>query len=347
MSFLLTSDFFPPAELTGVMRAALFDLPVNRFALAQWLPNVEVNDITYEFVKGGQGLAEASVYRSWDTESRIGRRETIGKVMGELPPISEKMVLTEYQQQRLRSLDDDALLPFIARDAERIARNIGARFEVARGDAIFNGSVTINENGVQQTISFGRSGGHSVTAAVLWTNYDDATPLDDLESWVQTYIDDTGEPPGAILTSRSVAAHFRRTAQVRGQVFPMATAAPTVSAEQARSVLDSLNLPPFIIYDAQVKIAGSTTRVTPVDKLALLPAPGATASNTPSELGATLLGTTIEATDPDYGIAPGEQPGIVAANYTSTDPKRLWTHGAAVGVPILTNPDLSFVADVA
>jgi hypothetical protein len=348
MSYLLNSEYAPPAMLTGMIRAALFDLSINQYTLSRWLPNVSLNDTTFRFTKGGQGLAEAAVFRSYDAESRIGRRETVSQVMGELPPISEKMVLNEWDQLRMRSLADGALLPFIARDAERLARNIGARFEVARGDAIFNGSITINENGVQQTVSFGRSGSHSVVASVLWTDYANATPLDDLESWIQTYIDTNGFPPASILMPRAQFANFRRCDQVRNQVFPLASSAPTVSADQARTVIDSLDFPSVEIYDAQVRTgdSGTVTRITPVDKIALMP-PAGSGSPTATDLGATFLGTTVEAMDADYGLAPGDQPGIVAANYKSTDPRRLWTHAVAIGLPVLTNPDLTFVAEVA
>ena len=97
MSWTLDTDFIEPTELTGLIRAALADLQVNRFTLSRWLPNVEVDDIAYEFTKGGGGLAETASFRSWDAESKIGRREGIGKVMGELPPISEKIPLISFE----------------------------------------------------------------------------------------------------------------------------------------------------------------------------------------------------------------------------------------------------------
>lgn len=345
--WVLDTSVIEPTVLTGVIRQALFDQQVNTFTLSRWLPNVDIDDITFKFASGGQGLAEAAVYRSWDTESRIGRREGVSQVMGELPPISEKIPLDEYDQLRLRKLDNPALLPFIARDAERLARNIGARFELARGDAIFNGSLTINENGVQQTVAFGRNAAHTVTASVLWSSYATATPLDDLESWVQTYSDDNGQLPGRILMSRTVLGHLRRCDQIKGQVFPLANASPMVNSEQVRTVFDSLDLPPYELYDAQVKVDGTSTRVTPVNKIALLPAPGAANAGQPTDFGGTLLGTTLESQEPEYGLAAGEQPGVVAAAYKSRDPIRLWTHAAAIGMPVLSEPDLSFVATVA
>jgi hypothetical protein len=348
----IIDDYIDPTRLTGMIRTALFDLQVNTFRLSRWLPNVNLDDVAYEFTKGGQGLAEASVYRSWDAESPIGRREGISQVMGSLPPISEKIPLNEYERLRLRKLNDGALLPFIARDAQRLARNIGARFELARGDALVNGSVTlggISGEKVKQTVSFGRSGSHSVTAGVLWSDYDDGVPLDDLETWIATYVATNGGPPARILMPRVIAGHLRRSEQVRGQVFPLnqtVANTPTASADQVRAVLDSMDLPTVEIYDAQVKVNGSSTRVTPANKILLLPEPGPESSTQPTDLGGTLLGTTAESLEPEYGLE-GDQPGVVAAQWKTKDPVRVWTHAAAVGIPVLMNPDLTFVATVA
>lgn len=348
MSWVLDTEFIEPTMLTGVIREALADLQVNRFTLSRWLPNVEIDDITYEFTTGGGGLAEASVYRSWDAESKIGRREGIGKVMGELPPISEKIPLNEYDRLRLRKLDanDDQVQRLIARDAARLALNIAARFELARGQALVNAQVPVTE--LQQTVSFGRTGAHSVTAAVLWSDHDDATPIDDLESWVQTYIDTNGVAPAVILMPRQVLQNMRQCDQVIRQVFPLAPTgvAPMVNAEQVSAVLESMGLPPVEIYDAQAKVDGTPTRFTPANAIVLLPEAGATDASTPTDLGATLLGTTAEALEPDYALAPGEQAGIVAGTWKSRDPVRLWTHAAAIGLPILREPDLTFKATV-
>ncbi|MFJ7069196.1 major capsid protein [Streptomyces sp. NPDC101115] len=346
MSWVLSTEFIEPTRLTGMMRAALAELQVNRFRLARWLPNVEIDDITFEFTKGGGGLAEAASYRSWDAESKIGRREGLGRVMGELPPISEKILMNEYDRLRQRKLAEADALPFIARDVQRIARNIAARFELARGAALVNAQLPITE--LRQTIDFGRTAGHSVIAAVLWSNHATATPLSDLRSWVQTYEDTNGETPAVILAPQAAVTHFGMCEQVIRQVYPLAPAgvAPMLNAEQVNSVLSSLNLPQFEVYDARVKVDGVSTRITPDDAIALLPEPGSADAGSMSELGATLLGTTAESLEDDYALAPGEQPGVVAAQWKTKDPVRLWTHAAAVGIPVLREPNLTFKAEV-
>jgi hypothetical protein len=349
----LINDYIEPTRLTGMIRTALGDLQINQHKLARWLPNVNLDDVVYKYNKGQQGLPEAAVYRAYDAESRIGRREGISEVMGSLPPISEKMVLNEYERLRLRKLNDDALLPFIARDARRLALNIGARLELARGDAIFNGQVTlggIDGEDVKQTVSFGRSGSHAVTASTLWSDHDDSTPIDDLMSWAQTYTDDTGEEPGVILMPKAVFFHLQQNAQIKGRTWPSAATTdaslPTASVQQVNDTLAGMGLPRIELYDAKVKVEGVATRITPATKIALLPTPGNPVGNAATDLGATYLGTTAESLEPEYGLA-GQEAGVVAAQWKTKDPVRVWTHAAAIALPVLATPDLTFVATVA
>ncbi|MEO3976308.1 major capsid protein [Streptomyces sp. CAU 1734] len=342
----LSTQFIKPTLLTGLIREALRDLQTNKFTLSRWLPNVPVNDITFEFKKGGGGLAESASYRSWDAESKIGRREGLAKIMGELPPMSEKIPLNEYDRLRMRKMNDADALPFIARDAKRLAENIAARLEVGRGGALVNAAVAIPE--LKTTVDFGRTGAHSVVAAILWTNYATARPLADLASWKRTYTNTNGQAPAAILMSEVAFAHMMQCEQVIRQVYPFATGPnlPMVTADQIDTILKSMRLPPIELYDAQVKVDGVATRITPENSIAFLPPPGASTAEAPTDLGATLLGVTAESLEEDYDLQPGDQPGIVAGQWKTKDPIRIWTHAAAVGIPILREPNLTLKAQV-
>lgn len=350
MAWVLDTEYIEPEELTAVVRASLAEQQVNRFTLARWLPNVAIDDITFKFSKGGTGgLADASVYRAWDAEARIGRREGVAQVMGELPPISEAIPLNEYDSLRIRSLDNqDPMRRAIAQDAYRLATNIAARFEVGKGEALANARFTIKENGLDlQPVEFGRKPEHSVTAATLWSDHANATPLDDLEAWVQVYVDTNGSQPDRMLMPRTVLAHMRQCDQVVRQVYPLAPAgsAPMVSVEQLNTVLSGLDLPAVELNDARVNVDGVATRIMPSDALVFVPAPGATDAAQPSDLGGFLLGTTAESLEPEYSAVDGRA-GIVAATWKTKNPVRLWTHAAAVGMPVVREPNLTFKAKV-
>lgn len=339
---LLNQDYVAPAELTGYVRAATADLDANQFTLSRWLPSQNIDDLQYRFTSGGEGLVDAATFRAYDAESPIGSRPGINRVTGELPPISRKVRLGEYDRLRQRRANAQ-ITDAIFSDAARMARAVMARIELARGQALYAGSVTISENGVVATISFGRAGGHTVAPGTLWTTVATATPLQDLMTWRDTYVATNGTEPGAILTSRRVLALMMRNAEMRNLVFPAANQPSLVTETAVAQGLAAYGLPPIFTYDAQVRVNGSATRVIPDDRLILLPAQG---SADASDLGATLFGTTAESLEPEFGLT-GDEPGVVAGSYSTKDPVAVWTKAAAIALPVLANANLTLAADVA
>lgn len=344
---LLNTDYVDPAELTGYERAALQDQEVNRFRLSQFLPHRFIDDLMFRFNQGGEGLIEAATYRNFDTEAPIAARPGVTRVTGELPPISRKIRLGEYDALRNARNSDERIRSALLDDGTRMARAIAARLELARGEALNTGQLALAENGVMATVNFGRAGGHSPTAAILWSTVATAKPVPDMLSWLQTYVDNVGEEPGVALTSRRVLSLLLQNADVRGLLASNGVTPSVASATGLNTVLQAYGLPPIQTYDARVTVGGVSTRVIPDNKFLFLPAPVDPGSVDATDLGAVLLGTTAEAQELGYGLAPGDQPGIVAGVYKTEDPVALWTKAAAIGLPVLANPNLSFSATVA
>jgi len=336
-------DGIDPVELTGYVRAALADREQNQFTLGRWLPNRPVLDLEYRFSKGGQGLASAATFRTYDAESPIASRPAVMRVTGELPPLSEKIRLGEYDQLRMRNANDE-IRNSVLNDAVGRMQAIRARLELARGEALWSGQVALNENGVIATVSFGRSGSHSVAPGTLWSNTAGATPLTNELAWTQTYIDTNGVPPAVALTSRTVMAYLMQNAEYRALIGRNGFVPSRVSQADVNSIREDYGLPSLAIYDASVKVGTTNTRVIPADKFLYLPAPDQSPET--NELGATLYGVTADALDTD-GLIGSDEAGIVALAYKKKDPPSIWTKAAAIALPVVANPDLTFVADVA
>lgn len=343
----LTFDYITPAQLTGYVREAAADFPLNQFILARYLPNRLVPDIEARFLSGGEGIMNTATFRSYDTESPIGSRPGITRTTVELPPISRKLRLSEYDRLRQRANPEVFIQDGLYSDAVRLTREIGARMELARGDALVNGSVTLNENGLLVTVPFGRASGNSVTAATLWSVPASSTPVTDLVTWQQAYLNLMGVAPGSIVMSTIALNNLLQSVSLRPYVANTVGAPSIVSRAALSNVLGAYGLPEITVYDAQVNVAGTATRIIPVNKVLLLPAPVADPNDYEgTELGATMWGATAESSLPEFGLAEGDQPGIVAGVYDTSDPVALWTKAAGIGLPILANPNLSFVATV-
>lgn len=341
---LLNNDYIYPVELTGYVRNALADLNINKFTLSSFLPNDNVDDIVYRMLAGGTGLAEAGSFRTWDGESKIGRTQPLNRLIGELPPISQKVRLSEYDRIRSRRVTDEKVREQIFNDADTVADQVAARIELARGDALVNGSVTLAESG-GLVVDFGRSASHSVTAATLWTNTS-ADILSDLLAWRDTYLATNGVEPGAMVGGRKVWNLMLRNQAVRNQVFPGANQPSIVTQTALNEMYAAQGLPPFTMYQSQVLVSGTAQKIIPDNVVLFLPAPVASDDIRGTQLGATLWGPTSESFEPEYGLTDDE-PGIVAGVYKDADPVALWTKAAAVALPVMANPNLSFKATVA
>ncbi|ORI13437.1 major capsid protein [Rhodococcus sp. 1168] len=345
---MLWTDVVTPAELTGYARAALEDYERNKGTLARWLPNRDVADIVARFSVGATGLQPVAEYRSYDAETPIGSLPGGKRVTIELPPVGLKYRVSEYDQLRARGADsDEQVLTSIERATTRVVGAVIDRVELERGRALETAALNINENGFMQTGTWSRDAGNTVTAAVLWSSSATAKPLDDITLWRDVYVAANGEQPGAMVVSTKVFAALSRTAEFRSLAATTAGTPSLVSQAAVQDVLLAHGLPAIVAYDRQVKVgAAGASKVLSDNKVFMLPAPVDPFDAEGTDLGGTFWGQTLEASESDYGIEAGDQPGIVVGTWKTRDPIAVWVHSAAISLPVLANSNLSLVATV-
>lgn len=344
---VLILDLIPPQELTGYTREVQLEEERNKFQLSNYLPNDFTPDgeIEYRVTRGNLRDEDAAKVRAWDTEASIASRQGLEQIMGELAPISRKIPLGEEERLRRRALErgeNTGIVDAIYDDAAKMARAVAGRLELLRGEVLEKATVTLNENGVAPpVIDFGRKAGHTVTAAILWSTIASAVPVNDMKTWVQTYIDSNGIRPAYALTSTAVLGNLMQNASIRALYQVNGGTPSLVTMEQVNAVFVAYGLPPFIPYDTTVRVDGTQTRPIAANKVILMPPVG-------EPLGATLFGTTAEALELVEAKALRQDlaPGMVVTIHKMDDPVKTWTKAAAVAFPTLANPDLTFTATV-
>jgi hypothetical protein len=346
----LTTNYIYPSEVSGYVREALADFNVNQFTLSRFLPDEPIDDIDYRVAAGGTGLADAAVYRTFDGESPIGRRQTLTSITGSLAPLSLKTRCSEYDRLKMRKLSDDTIRQALFNDARKLTKDVAARVELARGQTLATGTTPIPELG--QTINWGRSASHTVTAATLWSAAG-SDPLQDIMSWRDTYLATNGVDPGTLLVSRQVWNVLLRNQSIRNQVFGGqaqyvgGNQSSVVNQVALNQVLAAQGLPQVELYQSQVNVNKVATRVLPSNVVLLLPpaSTGEVGMDEDTQLGGVFWGTTAESMDPRYGME-SDMPGIVAGEYTEDDPISVWTKVSSLNLPFMANPNLSFAATV-
>lgn len=345
---MIVDDYIEPAVLTGYVREvpSPYALTLNQFLRDRNIGDIEaaIDQVTK--------TNRAAKFRAWDTETPIGQRDTFQRSKVKLPPLGIKLPIGELERlmlERIRTGGDnrDAYVEAIYNDAETATRNVLNRMELARGDVLVDGKFTLTgENGLTIEADFGVPGGNIVSASVPWTTHASASPLTDLKTWVDAYVDLNGERPAYALTSNTVINNLLLCQELRELFYPAiaSTTGPNLlTPAQLNQVLTAYGYPSLVEYNTKIEVDGSNTRVINDEKVILLP-------SDPDQLGFTAWGITAEAlelagqTNPSLDFT--QLPGLVGVVLKEGDPVRVWTKVGAVGMPILTNPRLLMVADV-
>lgn len=353
-------DLVDPIELTEYVRAFNDETLKARFVLDQVLPNRQLEDLEYRIRTGSLTDVDVAEYRAWDTQPPMTGRPGITRKRGELPPVSRQIPLSEEEMLRLRAVErgvSNPIVDAIFDDAERMVRAVQGRIELARGDLLTDGIVTINENGVNLTVDFGVAAGHKpvLAGADQWTvaNAATATPITDLLEWLETYKTDTGVMPRGIMMSRTRFPALAVNAEVRNYAQAGAATGPTrVNLATIGQIFAEFGIPPLTglgadtsgdpFYDVNVRVNGVQTPVIPTDKVVFIPP-------TDEPVGNTFYGITAEATRLlERGlITRQDAPGIVALVLQNDNPVQTFTLATAIALPTVVNPELIFTADVA
>ena len=342
----LILDLADPEELIGFVRGVEQELTANRLILSQFLPNRPLRGITWSAMMDTLDDEDSAELRAWDAESPIGGRQGIRKIFGEVAPSSKKYRLGEEETLRLEELrtsDSGPVIDAIFNDARKGARAVSMRFERLRAEAIWRGALSINENGVVQTVPFGRDASHTdVLPSTVWSNHASATPLTDEIGFLTTYKATNNDAiPAVALASETIVNHLLLNAQHRDFAAIGGNTPAFLNLSQLNRIRAAYELPPIVQYNVKARVAGTQTRLIPADRFIYLPA-----SDEP--LGATFTGTTAESIKlaAARAIQQDQMPGMVAVVNETDDPVATWTKVVAVGMPVLMNPNLTFVADV-
>lgn len=344
----IIDDYVQPEVLTGFVREV--PQPAN-LALAAFLPDRNIGNVEAAIDQVTRTNRAAS-FRSWDTETPIGRRDRFQRSKIKLPPLGEKLPIAEQETlmlERVRTGGDNrnGYIEAIYNDAEILAGNVRRRMELARGDVLADGKFTLNgENNLILEADFGVPSGHKVTASTAWTDHANASPLQNLKAWMDIYVDANGEKPGTLLTSNTVINNLLLSGEIR-DLFNRGTTltgGPNLLTQvQLNQVLQAYGLPNIVEYNTKIEVNGSNQRVISDQLVIMLPAD-------PASLGYTAWGVTAEslvlATGQNPGLSFEELPGLVGVVLKEGDPVQTWTKVAAVGMPLITDPKRLFVADV-
>lgn len=337
-----------PTALTTFTREV--PIPAN-LAFSSLFPTQYVNDNKVNFAEVVKTNRTAR-FRPFDGRIHVSDRDTLGEKVVRLLPLSTSSPfigeLERLQMEFARTGGGgrgDLLDRAIYNDGERLTNEVLNRMELAWGDVLTDGRLTINEGGYHGEADFGVPANHLVAPSTLWSNRASATVLSDLVAWNDIYVATNGVPAGAIRTSLAQQRNMQSNVEIINAVAGSAAGRSRVSAAELGDLLAAEGLPPLAtITDGQFDVDGVATRVLPPDRVLFTPADMGQLGSTVYGVSATAL-ELVNAAQTDFSFE--EAPGVVGVVIKEGPPFREFTFVDAVGMPILSNPRALLVADVA
>lgn len=297
-------------------------------------------------------------FRNWDGAFAAVARDAATAKRTKMLPLGGFLEEGEWERRQIEhaataGTNIARIQRAVYNDLENLTRYAYNRIELAWGDVLTDGILTINENGVDQTLDFGIPSGQKVTPGTLWSNHATSTPLTDLLTWLDVWVGVNGVPPGRFVTSLEVIRHLMQNEQLIAAIKGNQTGATWLSIPEINNFLSGFGLPGFdvpaqagtvggSIYNSNFDVDGTTQRVIANNKLLFLPADMST-------LGFTAWGTPTTAYELNSkNVQVDTAPGVVGVLVREDNPPfRKHAYVDAVALPVLADTRKILVATVA
>jgi hypothetical protein len=292
----------------------------------------------------------AAKFRTWDGNYWVAPRDAGTEKRVRMLPLGGQLGVGEYERRQIEMARyggtiQSILVDAIYNDLENLTRYAQNRVELAWGDVLSDGVLTINENGVQQQLDYGIPASQLVTASTLWSTTSTADPLTDLLAWYDIYVGLNGSGPGRFLCSLTTARQLQVNTTLINAIKGAQTQVTHVNLEEISALFNSYGLPAISmdsVYNSFFDVDGSTTRPIAANKFLFLP-------DDLSTLGFTAWGvpTTVMELNAN-NVQVQTSAGLIGILVREEQPpfqKRTFVDG--VVLPVLADPRKILVATVA
>jgi hypothetical protein len=292
----------------------------------------------------------AAKFRTWDGNYWVAPRDSGSEKRVRMLPLGGQLGVGEYERRQIEMARfggtiQNVLVDAIYNDLENLTRYAQNRVELAWGDVLSDGVLTINENGVQQQLDYGIPGSQLVTASTLWSTTASSDPLTDLLAWYDVYVATNGTGPGRFLCSLTTVRQLQVNTNLIAAIKGTQTGATHVTLGEISALFNSYGLPAISmdsVYNSFFDVDGSTTRPIAANKFLFLP-------EDLSTLGFTAWGTPttvmeLNANNVQVQSAAGLI-GILVREEQPPFQKRTFVDG--VVLPVLADPRKILVATIA
>lgn len=329
------SEFFENPLFTETIR----EVPVETgYIGSRFLPSEDTYDIDFNETVIERQADMADIVDA-GAELPLTDRDPVRRISGSISDMGQSYIVTKKELAAMKDKGNEGRKTMATKQllnkTAQLKRNIDARIEWLRWQALGNGAMLYDKGGIKLGVDFGIPSKNKVTAAVSW-GQEGATILDNYERWVQDYIDGNtnGYTPDTFVTSIETIRIVLNDTAIRKAISGYSDKLLTL--EELNTFLRGRELPPMEAFDAKVTYRDpnnggtrSTSRLLAANKGVFL--------MEGDKIGSQLMGPTYE---------NDMEPGIFARTFTQERPLREVIEVVAASFPKITNPELIKIATV-
>lgn len=297
----------------------------------------------WDIVKAVNPLAS---FRAVDGEAELVGRQAFDRAYADVVSIARK---ERFNASDLRKIREAGMLPIVdgsvslisqmATEAKRKIRTaldrcktaIDNRLEWMQVNALL-GKITYSGN-VKFDVDYGITPGQTgAVPTILWSTIATATPLDDIQSWQTTVLDNCGILPDTIIMSRKALRYIMNNTGLRTI---LQYTNPMLSLSKAKQLIEDNSSIKIVLYDTMYtsEDGATTSRILAENQIIMLPS----AAILPEGVG-----DTARVAHPLSGYTPG----YYTWNEEKKDPYGIYVGVGLDAFPRIKHPEVLFNATV-
>ncbi|MGG3803162.1 major capsid protein [Metabacillus fastidiosus] len=321
------SELFTNPVFTEMIR----EVPVEKkYIGSRFLPIEETYDIDFNETVLTRQEDMADLVDS-GAELPLTDRDPLRRVSGEIVDMGQSYIVTKKEMAALFDKGNESKRKIAEKQllnkSANVKRNIDARIEWMRWQALGNGMLGYNKAGVILGENFNVPTENKVTAGVRWNDIN-PTIMADYEKWVQDYVDLNGKRPDVFITGIGGIRTVMNDPGVRKQITGLSDKLITI--QELNDFLVGRELPPMESFDTAVAYRDVNNNGVRVQQRLLAANKGIFLVEG-GEIGSQLLGPTVE---------NKMEPGIFGRSFTQERPMREIVEVVASSFPKIIEPNL-------
>ena len=311
-------------------------------------PDDKKRGLTLKWIKGAKGLPVVLKNSAFDVHAIPRPRIGFSQMMSEMPYFKESMYIDEELRQELNLVMEtgnqlyiDAVMNRVFDDEAQLLRGARATRERMRMMALTTGAISLSSNGQVYSMDYQVPANHKGDAAVKWSDYANADPIEDIRLVKEQIMDESGVEITRGMMNSVTWRNLRRNQAIIEAIYVLAQGKiQSISDATLRSYIREQVGIDIVLNDKRyTDETGATVKFFPDNTFVLFPS---------GPLGKTWFGTTPAESDLAGSAVANVSivdTGVAVTTTKHVDPVQVETIVSMICMPSFEEADHVYIMD--